>query len=300
MNKRINSNKGSSTVIFAFSMLMMTLICALSIDTGIIAYQKARLSAAVDASALAGAQELAAGSGNTKEYVEAYAIKNHYLLKNLDVNIITDSRIVKVKGSLPVKSFFAGVSDREIEASASAKVENISSFKGIRPFAVIQQTFRYGELYTLKEGAGDGISGNYAAISLGGTGTSNYRDNMLYGYPNIISVGDQILTETGNMSGATQTAVTTLMNNCSHNPECTYDYYNRNCSRIITVPVVETLDISGRKYVKVLGFGTFFLEGVQGNNGQADVTGRFITYTSEGETSSEINDYGTYGIRLIE
>ena len=107
-------------------------------------------------------------------------------------------------------------------------------------------------------------------------------------------------TETGNIAGTTETSINQLIHQCNHTPECTYDYYNKNCPRIMFIPVVNTLQVNGKKYVKVLGFATFFVEGVTNHAGQADVVGRFITYFMEGETSSRIDDYGTYGIRLIK
>jgi hypothetical protein len=36
-----------------------------------------------------------------------------------------------------------------------------SVFKGIRPFAIEEQEFEFGALYTLKEGGGSGSNGNY-------------------------------------------------------------------------------------------------------------------------------------------
>jgi len=152
----------------------------------------------------------------------------------------------------------------------------------------------------LKEGAGDGTSGNYAAMDLGGSGASSYEEYLLNGYPGTLSVGDMILTETGNIKQKTITAINSLIHACYHSPSCTYTSYNKTCPRIIFVPVVNTLEVSGKKYVQVLGFGTFFLEGVTSSTGQADVIGRFITYHADGETSASINDYGTYGIRLIK
>ena len=187
-----------------------------------------------------------------------------------------------------------------ITATAIAKAETIKSMTGTRPLAVVQQTFEYGKQYTLKEGASDGISGNYAAMSLGDNGSNTYQDNILYGYAGVVTVGDLIPTQTGNMVINTVQSINTLINGCTHTPACTYDSYNSTCTRIISIPVVSTLDINGKKYVKVLGFATFFLEGVNNSGGHADIIGRFITYSAQGETSSAVNDYGTYGIRLVK
>ncbi len=297
------SNRGSSTVLFALALAAIIASGALVIDIGNVSWEKARLSATMDSAALAGAQELITDPTNTETVVLNYIANNGITMDTSDVDIDTSSKTVRVHGSITVHNLLAGVfgiDSEDVYAEAEAKVENIRTITGARPLAVVQQTFEYGRMYTLKEGGGDGTCGNYAAISLGGNGAAIYRDNLLYGYSGSISVGDIIVTETGNIAGTTQTSINQLISSCSHTPQCTYLSYNRNCSRIIFIPVVNTLNVNGKKCVKVLGFATFFLEGVTLHSGQADVIGRFITYSMQGQTSSLINDYGTYGIRLIK
>ena len=299
----INSRKGTSAVLFSAIFTLLALFAALTIDAGVIMIMKSKLSNTVDAAALACAQELISQRENTDNMVRSYLEKNSGEVEQIEIEIADDDRTIEVSGVKPVDSYFAkvfGINKFTVSASATAKVENIKSLEGSRPLAVIQQTFSYGTVYTLKEGGGGGTSGNYAAMALGGTGGSTYRDNLLNGYAGTISVGDMIETETGNIAGATETSINYLLHECSHTPPCTYQYYNRNCPRIIFVPVVDSLEVNGKKYVKVLGFATFFLEGISSHAGQADVIGRFVTYNMNGETSSEINDYGTYGIRLIK
>lgn len=301
--RMLNNNRGTSVVIFAIILTVITGMAALSIDFGVIVFQKAQLSAAVDSAALAGAQELVSNPENAKIMAQNYVLKNQANVKNTDITIDPDNRGIEVKAVLTVNNYFAKSFDKnneDISATAKAKVENIKSLNGARPLAVVQQTFEYGKLYTLKEGGGDGTSGNYAALALGGTGGSNYGNNLLNGYSGKISVGDLIDTETGNMSGNTQSSINQLMLQCNHTPPCTYDSYNVNCPRVIFISVVDTLIVNGRKCVKVVGFATFFLEGVTSYGGQADVTGRFITYSMQGATASDIGDYGTYGIRLVK
>lgn len=299
----LNSKKGTSVVFFAIILTAITGFAAFTIDVGLLVFEKAKLSSGIDAAALAGAQELVANPTNAENITNTYIQKNVGSLKQTDILIDSSNRTISVTGYKDISTYFAkvlGLRTMEIKASAKVKVENLSSLKGSRPLAIVQQTFVYGDLYTLKEGAGDGTSGNYSAIALGCSGSSTYLDNLLHGYGSTINVNDEIPTETGNMSGNTEKGINELINGCTHTPPCTYQSYNRNCSRIIFIPIVNTLDVNGKKYVKVLGFGTFFLEGVTNHGGQADVTGRFITYNMQGETSSEVNDYGTYGIRLIE
>ncbi|MCX7749264.1 MAG: Tad domain-containing protein [Clostridia bacterium] len=299
----LKNNRGSSIVFFTIILTVILGFAALTIDFGVIAYEKFRLTSSVDAASLAGAQELVANTGYTKEVAESYIYKNIQNVKNVVVSVDSSSRMLQVSSEKTVDNYFAkifGKNSQDISAVSKARVENIKSLKGARPLAIVQQTFTYGKMYTLKEGGGDGTTGNYAAIALGGTGGSIYRNNLLNGYSGTITVNDVIPTETGNIAGTTVTSINELLGNCNHIPACTYQSYNKYCSKIIFLPVVNTLTVNGRKHIKVLGFATFFLEGVTSMGGQADVIGRFITYCMEGETSTTINDYGTYGIRLIK
>lgn len=257
----------------------------------------------MDAAALAGAQELVTNVSNTNNVVNNYIAKNNSGLNESTIIVNESERSVKVTSSKTVENNFAkvfGNNSQDVIATAKAKVENISALNGCRPIAVIKQTFVYGNIYVLKEGASDGYNGNYAAIALGGNGGSTYEDNLLNGYSGTIRVGDKIPTETGVIAQKTFTSIQTLVSRCNHTPPCTYNYYNKNCSRIIFIPVVNTLYVNGKKYVDVVGFATFFLEGAVNSGGQADIIGRFITYHADGETSPDINDYGTYGIKLVK
>lgn len=299
----IKNRKGSSVVTVALVFTIIVAFAALTVDIGLIVLEKSKLSSTVDAAALAGVQELIINPENTENVVKNYVLKNLDSVKQVNVFADNENKTVEVKGLKDVKSYFAGIfgeNMQEVSAVAKAQIESIKSMTGVRPLAIVDQAFEYGKEYTLKEGAEDGTTGNYAAIALGGTGTSVYSDNLLNGYSGKINVGDLIQTETGVIAKTTENNINELINRCDHSPPCDYQYYHRNCSRIIFLPVVNTLEVNGRKYVKVLGFATFFLEGTLYKGGHTDVVGRFIKYNAEGETSSEVNNYGTYGIRLVK
>lgn len=114
--------------------------------------------------------------------------------------------------------------------------------------------------YILKEGGGDGTNGNYGGLELCGSGASTYLSNIINAYDGPLSVGDYVSTEPGNMSGPTSQGINTLIRECNHVPKCTYDNYEPDCPRIITVVVVDSLAVNGRKDVKTVGFATFSKE----------------------------------------
>ena len=102
------------------------------------------------------------------------------------------------------------------------------------------------------------------------------------------------------MSGPTEQGVETLLMNCDHYPPCTPEHFEPDCARVITVVIVDSLDVNGRATVQVTGFASFFLEGVAGSGNLSIVTGKFIRSVTSGEVSETQNDYGLYGVKLME
>jgi Flp pilus assembly protein TadG len=295
----LKSTKGTSTILTVFAITIVLGITAFVLDFGVVVLEKTRLAHATDAAALAGARELILGVDDVQNEALYYLNQNQEDLQGTQVDILDEDRQVWVSAEKEVHYLFAkvlGYETKSLHSISKARVENIVALSGVRPIAVVQQTFTYGKVYTLKEGGGDGYHGNYAPISLGGTGSNVYKDNFMNGYNGVIRVGDIIYTETGNMAGGTKTSVQYLLNQSAE----TYDHFTVNCPKVLFVPVVNTLEVNGKKAVEVLGFATFFLEGFsESQGGQVDVTGRFISYCMDGETSTGISDFGTYGVRLV-
>lgn len=128
---------------------------------------------------------------------------------------------------------------------------------------------------------------------MGGYGANVFRINALYGYDGVISVGDLIDTEPGNMAG-----VVNDIKNLINSEDSTFQDFPRGSVRIWTIPLVNTMDVDGRKKVEVLGFAEFYVEDIQKKSGKAEITGRFIRYTTNGEIDMNLSDTGVYGIKL--
>ena len=203
-----------------------------------------------------------------------------------------------------VTLYFARIFNRstaDVGVKAAAVTGPVVSAKGICPFGVAEQEFIYGETYTLKHGGGGGTTGNYGAIALGGTGASNYRNNLINGYNgHSIRIGDEIETETGNMDGATFDGMRELLDSdfCEHGEDLSQ--IEVNCPRLIKIPVIDSFDIAGRSTVKVVGFTAFFLDNVVKVNGKTEITGRFIKRVCEGEADENGEGYGLFGTKLVE
>lgn len=291
-------------ILIALCMVAILGFCALAIDVGISMNEKSRLSNAVDAAALAGAQELIVNAGNAVEVVGQYLEKNGVDPQRADIVIFDSNTKISVTAKKEMNYLFArvlGFKKADVKCTGVAECAPISEvYSGIRPFAIEQQVLDFGVTYVLKEGGGSGTNGNYGALALGDNGGDNYQVNIVDGYNGHMKVGDLISTEPGNMSGPTMQGITALIDKCHHTPECTYDSFKPDCPKLITVIMVDSLSVSGRKQVTVIGFAKFFLEGVQGQGKDSIVTGRFVRMVDAGKVNETQADFGLKGVRLIQ
>ena len=283
-------------------MVLLLGVTAMAVDFGYILLEKQRLNDALDAAALAGAQDLMVDSGQAKITAEQYALKNG--INNLSITVDQGNKEITVNGEKSVPFFFAkalGFEQKNIFSTVKAKINPIASGSGFVPIGIVQQDFIYGELYDLKYGPGDGYNGNYGALALGGSGASNYKNNLMYGYQGKLEIGMIIPTETGNMSGPTKTGIEYRMNLDSGKTECdSYSTAARDCSRIVFLPVIDSLEGEGRTETTIVGFAAFYLEGVLGNGNESIIQGRFLKTVSPGDwDQSGENDFGLYAVKLV-
>ena len=298
----LSNKKGSSLVILAISFVVIAGFTSLAVDFGVLAYEKNNISKASDSAALAGAQQMAEGGENVSDVVDTYLLANGVDPQEAQVEISYDDRTVKVSVNRDVEHIFAkliGIDQSNVLADATVKAFPIASAgPGVKPFAIEDMAFEYGETYTLKQGGGDGYTGNYGCLALGGTGSSTYENNLKFGYDGVLEIGQIVTTETGNMSNPTKRAIEHIIDSCSNG--CTFDDHMKECPRLITVVIVDSLDVGGRSDVEIVGFASFFLEGVGGQGNECNVTGKFVKTVATGEMSETGEGYGLMGLKLVD
>ncbi|NLL06500.1 MAG: hypothetical protein GX270_12115 [Clostridiaceae bacterium] len=301
---QIRNKKGTTMVLHVITFTVIAACASIVVDIGVVAYKKADTVKATDAAALAGAQSILYEEDNPIMTAREYLQKNGVNPDDANIEILGDNAGIKVTTKTNVNYVFAqllGFESTEVNASATAKIMAITSvYKGIRPFAIEEQDLEFGTLYTLKEGGGSGSNGNYGGLALGGTGANNYRFNILNGYDGELKVGDYVTTETGNMSNPTKSSVNELISRCNHHPRCTYDSFNPDCSRVVTVVIVDDLDVNGRSSVQILGFASFFLIAVEGQGNECVVKGYFVRNVTQGESNEVQKNYGLSGVKLTQ
>ncbi|MGV8982965.1 TadE/TadG family type IV pilus assembly protein [Clostridium sp.] len=292
-------NKGNVAIILCLVFTALLGFTAYVVDIGLIYVERVKLSNAIDSAVLAASLELPTGPIKAKEVAIEYLKMNNVDPSKVSIAISTDNKSIEMVGIKTVDHFFApiiGIDSSNINAITKAIIAPVKSvIGGIRPFAVEKFDFSYGDVVTLKEGAGDGYHGNYGAVALGGTGANVFRTNAIYGYSGLISIGDMIDTEPGNMVGATNE-----IENYINSEFSSFSDFKRNSIRLWTMPLVDSLTVNGRKDVLVVGFGEFYVENITKNSGKVEIQGRFIRFVTNGEIDMTVNDSGVYGSKLVK
>jgi hypothetical protein len=290
-------DKGNVAIILCLLITALLGFTAYVADVGMIYIERTKLSNAMDSAALAAVLELPNSDAMARAVAIDYLQKNNVDPNQTTITIASDHKSIQIDGIKNVKHMFAqiiGINSSNVQATTKAIVAPAKSVNGgIRPFAVEAYDFPYGELVTIKEGAGDGYNGNYGAVALGGQGASVFRGNALYGFSGTISVGDSINTEPGNIAG-----VCNDIKNYINSENSTFDNFPRDSIRLWTLPLVNTLAVNGQKSVLVVGFAMFYVEDVTNNSGKIEIKGRFVKFVLNAPTDTNLNDTGAYGAKL--
>lgn len=310
ISKHIGNRKGNSSIILMLLMTSLAALMSISVDAGFLYFEENKLQNAVDAIALASVANFDQGEPAMLEEAFKYAELNGVALELLTITIAEDQKKVSVAATKQVGLYFAkvfNIMDATVDARATAIVGNITGVRGLRPLAVEQQDFVLGQSYSLKRGGGSGYCGNYGALALGGSGASNYRNNLKYGYfgtvgmGDMVEIGDEVDTEPGNMAGPTLEGITYILeSDTQDHSDGDITKLEANCPRVIKIPIVDSLSVPGRKTVQIVGFAAFFLEDVIDNDSKTEITGKFIRKLDSGEIGETASDFGLYGIKLVE
>ncbi|OIJ11055.1 hypothetical protein BKP37_16730 [Anaerobacillus alkalilacustris] len=301
MKTFLKEESGSVIILVVLCMTVFIGSIAFVIDMGSLYLEKNRLQKIVDAAALAGAQELPSSETKARQEVYKTIELNDDDLKQFTTSINSDSTLIEVSGEKQGTLFFAkvlGLREPTIKASAVVQLQPLTTGKGSIPLGVQpSMNLSFGSLQTLK--VSDSAYGHFGAIALTGPGAKDYETDLKNGYEFDLTVGITLNTQTGQLAGPTRRAVLDRISRC---PNATYLNYPPNCSRVVLIPIYEPVQTDQKqiKQVKVVGFGSFFLEDVATTSEGAEVTGRFIQFSQLGTSSPNQVNYGTFGFKLVQ
>ena len=292
------NEKGSVAVIITLCMTVFIGISAVALDAGLIYITRSRLINAMDAAALAGVQELPHNPQEAIFKAKSFAMMNGIDEDKIIIELIDNNSAIKVSTDKTIEFFFAkfiGYNTGNVEGLAVARIYPISGLNGAVPLGIESGDFIFNQTYNLKVGAGDSESGWFGALALEKPGAANYEQNLKHGFPGLISIGDILDIQTGNISGPTKDAIDYRMLHCNHAPSCNADTFDRNCPRLLKVLVIEP---SENKKVKVVGFAMFIVDQVLGQGTDSYITGSFIKTVTTGDIDPDGQSFGLYGVAL--
>lgn len=331
--KLFREEKGSTLAMLTIAMFVMACCAGMAIDIGAIASFKSQLQVGIDAAALAGARGLI--TDNATAITEAIAVgnANRYQNRGLGLNpneiSFTGSTQVDVQATRTVNLYFlrlAGVNTATIVVSASAMMGELVGTNGLKPWAVPDENWNFGDPVMLKlpsngggNGNGNGGGGNgppddpaswhypvcFPPVNKGNPqpGGNEYRNNIINGCDCTVEVGDVLMVEPGNMQGPTTQGVNTIL---AQDPNAYWDggvvnssYSGFSSPRICKIAIIDPdqLPGNGRSEVTIARFGVFFIEGMQG---QA-LIGRYMRAATIGEIARPGRGSGSdlYGVKLV-
>jgi Flp pilus assembly protein TadG len=297
--------RGQSMVIIIIALPIMVGGMALSLDVGNLYLTRAKLQNAGDVSALAGDNYLPHYQSQAVSTAQSYAQKNGVQLNEIQsITVSSDNKSLTVTIARAVPCYFCAVlgvtnayaatnwpgGTGSVNVSSSATLVSTTSTTGAVPLAVDYRTDRsYGSQVVLKQGQVG--AGNWDPLALGDPGGDTYRQNVDYGYPGTVSVGNSLTTETGNLVGPTQQAVSDRLNRgLAEYPNGTFDNHALDDPRVVVVPMVDFSNINGNSQVPCKGFAVMWLVSLQGN---ANLTCHFIEQAVSGVGSPTQADYGS-------
>jgi len=289
-------NRGSVSVLLALALSALLASSALVIDVGRVYAKRQELSNIADAAALAGAQFLPENPELATDTAIDYAMRNGIPSQRVQVLLSDDHERIQVLvngvASMTLARVF-GRTEEEVYGSSTAEVALPTAIRGLVPLGVEASDFVYGVTYILKCTPDEGGSkkGNFQALALGFPGAKQYKTNLMYGYAEAISLGQQIDTETGNISGPTVEALNWRI---SQDPFATFDTVRSRSPRILLVPMVDSFDVNGKKTVRIVGFAAFFVEEVSESGA---VKGRFMRLATEADVTASFHTAPDYGLR---
>ena len=300
----IKKEEGTVIVLLAVGLTVFLGFTALVTDVGLLLVKRNQFSQAMDAAALAGAQELPGNPAAAAQKAKEYALKNGVDPVDITVTISPDNKQVNVKSTKQIELIFARVLGRNVSnvgAQAKAMVAPAKSVTGAVPMSILDNiTLVVGNQYIIK--SADKV-GNYnngwrdiLDFTGGGGGADEYREMTLNGYQGQLTVGQVIVKENGNKSGPTEQGVNTRIASCNRIPPCSATDYEPDCPRLVWVPVVHEVDATS---VQIVGFAAFYLEQVDGNGNNNNVWATLVNQTISAEIDPTLTGYGLYGSKLI-
>jgi hypothetical protein len=301
----LKNQSGSALILVALSMLMIIGFVAIVVDVGGLYFEKSRLQKALDAGVLGGAQVLKLSGATAKSTGIELALENGFSVTTDEVT--TGTNFIEITKTVKKELTFArllGFKQTDVRATARAEtVQTLLAGDGIIPVALEQKEYKKGEPYTMHFQAGNpnnsSIKGNFGFLAIDGPGGNDLEEGIKHG--STLEVSEEFVwTKTGLTWGKVRDGFKYRLAQDLNNVKCqSYQTADNSCSRVITVPIIETFsDAKGKSLVRIIGFAAFWIDSIDETGNDKGVTGRFIEHV-RGGTFGTGEDFGIYGVKLV-
>lgn len=299
---KFNRCRGQSILLLMIALPVFAGVAALATDVFSFYFNWYALQTGVDAAVLSGANYLPDYPSQAISTAKNYASSNGIQSAEISSTTAgTGNTTLSMTASRTVPYYFAkvlGLTSGKVSASATAQITSIGAAQGAVPLGIDYRTsYTYGQTVTLHQGQIG--PGNWGALNLGGTGTSNYVSNIENGYSGTIKVGDILVTDPGNNPSNTQAAVNyRISQGQSQDPGGTFASHDLSDPRVMLVPMVDFSDVQGSSQVPVDGFAEVWIVDV---SEQGVITTYFIEQTASGsQPNTAVQGFGAYASVLIQ
>jgi hypothetical protein len=276
------NRRGQSLLLIVAALPVIVGSLALVLDVANLYFNQLEMQCASDSGVLAGGAYLPSYPSQAISTATSYAETNGLKASEIvSVTVTPDNKEVIIKATRNIPCFFcavlgvstahaqvssgSGSSGSGVTTTATSGIVPIRSATGIVPIGVDYRTdLSFGNQVTLKQNQVG--AGNWGPLALGGTGSDLYKYNVENGYTRLVTVGDWLLTEPGNVVGPTQQGFG-YRTNAGANSFSTGTFNNHalNDPRVMLIPIVDWSNINGRSQVPLKGFAMMWIVSITGN-----------------------------------
>ena len=273
--------KGQALVIVLAAIPAILGSLTLVIDIGNAFFNKLEMQTASDSAVLAGGLYLPSYPDQAISFARQFANTNGLTNSEItSIQVTPDNKQVTLSATRSLPCYLCAVLG---ESAAHAQVSNVSgpgaglratatsgivpirAAAGVVPIGVDYRTaLNYGQEIVLKQGQLG--AGNWGPLALGGPGGDLYKSNIENGYSAVITDGDMLNTETGNVVGPTSQAFTYRISAGQMGyPSGTFAVHDLNDPRVMLIPMVDFSNINGSSQVPLKGFAMMWIVSESGN-----------------------------------
>ena len=327
IKKIYSEQRGSVSMITALFMAVLIGIAGFTLDKGVYYSEGSKLQNSLDSAVLAASMELPASSIHSSNWTLAeneaiaYASLNKFEITRDDLEPIYENdnpanRIIGIRATKTVTVNYnfikvLGIDSGTVTRSSTAGLSPVGGVKGVVPLCVTESGLTSAiasgvvERLIIKCSTDSDLigidpntaSGWFGAVRIDGSGASTYSELLSNGYSGILTVGQVLDMESGNMSGPTMDGFIARVSRCTDG--CTADSYLPDCPRLVYVPVIEVLP---GKQVKIVAFAAFFLESIGGNGNNSYIEATYMECVSlpDSAAGKSGQDFGLYVKKLMD